>query len=189
MKYKTKLEQEFPALGKKQVEEDGFGHMVEDELEVDDKVPESEEKNIDPTTQTDQDNILKVNPEDFDYDETNDIMKPRNLEAFNQMVEKHPSVDKLKRDQKREEKVTNLKKKILATLKVKNRRERDLSCDSVRSGCSGWGLGGASSDREQSSERGETRHRSDDDENEPESKKIVKRSKSLLQPPKIVLSQ
>ena len=130
-----------------------------------------------------------MNPNDFAYDEVNDIMKPRNVDAFNQMIEKHPLVDKLKRDKKREEKVTNLKKKVIATLKVKERRERDLSCDSVRSGCSGWGQGEASSDREKSSERGETRHRSDDDDNGPLPKKTLKKSKPLLQPPKIVLSK
>ena len=54
--------------------------------------------------------MLKVSPDDFDYDEKNDIMKPRN--AFDLMVEKHPSVDKLKRDNKREGKVANLKKKF-----------------------------------------------------------------------------
>ena len=33
MKYKQKLEQDFPALGQRKVEDDGFGHMIEDEPE------------------------------------------------------------------------------------------------------------------------------------------------------------
>ena len=95
-----------------------------------------------------EENVLKVNPDDFDYDEKNDIMKPRNAFAY---VEKHPSVDKLKRDNKREGKVANLKKKILDTLKVEEKKKRDLSVESVRSGCSDWGNDGAGSvsDREQ----------------------------------------
>ena len=70
------------------------------------------------------------------------IMKPRNVAAFDQMVEKHPSVDKLKRDSKHEGKVDNLKKKILDTLKVEEKKKSDLSVESVRSDCSGWGNDG-----------------------------------------------
>ena len=97
MKYKIKLEQEFPCLGGKKVQDDGFGHMVETaEPAMEDKedivLEESTEKSISLEEKT-----LIVNPDDFDYDEKNDVMKPKNLEAFNQMVEKHPLVDKLKK--------------------------------------------------------------------------------------------
>ena len=108
------------------------------EPEVDDKVIVVEDSKVDPTVE-DNTNILKVNPADFDYDVDNDTMKPRNVEEFDNMVEKHPTVDKLKRDDKRESKVANLKKKILDTLKVEEKKKRDLSCDSVKSDCSGWG--------------------------------------------------
>jgi hypothetical protein len=137
--------------------------MVESvEPEVEDKELEVKNNKADLTPQNMQaaEDILKVNPEDFVYDADDDIMKPKDLEAFDQMVEKHPTVDKLKRDNKREGKVPNLKKKFLDTLKVEERKKRDLSCDSVKSDCSGWGQGGVGSDREKSpGNRGETRHR------------------------------
>ena len=139
-----------------------------------------------------EENVLKVNPDDFDYDEKNDIMKPRNPAAFDQMVEKHPSVDKLKRDNKREGKVANLKKKILDTLKVEEKKKRDLSVESVRSGCSDWGndRAGCVNDREKSpASRGSTRARSDDEESAGKPKKSFRPSRSILKPPKIVLSQ
>ena len=135
-------------------------------------------------------NILQVDPNDFDYDVASDTLKPRNLEAFEQMIEEHPSVHTLKRDDKREGKVANLKKKILDTLKVEERKKRDLSCDSVKSDCSGWGLGGAGSDRDKSpGSRGETRHRSEDEEMESQVKKSMRKSRKILKPPKIVLSK
>ena len=96
-----------------------------------------EDSKVDPTVE-DNTNILKVNPADFDYDVDNDTMKPRNVEEFDNMVEKHHTVDKLKGDDKRESKVANLKKKILDTLKVEEKKKRDLSCESVKSDCSGW---------------------------------------------------
>ena len=62
----------------------------------------------------------------------------------------------LKRDNKRDQRVASLKEKVLNTLKVSEKKKRDLSCESVRSGCSGWGPGGTSSDRDLSSDsRGE----------------------------------
>jgi hypothetical protein len=120
------------------VEDDGFSHMVEILVpEVDNKVMVVDDSKVDPTVE-DNTNILKVNPADFDYDVDNDTMKPRNVEEFDNMVEKHPTVDKLKGDDKRESKVANLKKKILDTLKVEEKKKRDLSCESVKSDCSGW---------------------------------------------------
>ena len=106
------------------------------------------------------------------------------------MIEEHPSVHTLKRDNKRDGKVANLKKKILDTLKVEEKKKRDLSCDSIRSDCSGWGLGGAGSDRERSpGSRGETRQRSEDEEPESQVKKSMRKSRTILKPPKIVLSK
>ena len=117
-------------------------------------------------------------------------MKPRNVEEFDNMVEKHHTVDKLKGDDKRESKVANLKKKILDTLKVEEKKKRDLSCESVKSDCSGWGQGGANSDRERSLDiRGEIRNRSEDEELEPKAKKTLRKSRQLLRPPKIILKQ
>ena len=133
-------------------------------------------------------NVLKVNPSDFDYDEVNDTILPKNVQDFDKLIEEHPSVNTLKRDDKRESKVSNLKKKILDTLKVEEKKRRDLSCESVKSGCSGWGQGGEGSDRELSPSRGATRPRSDDEE---DSKPLKSRrqSRPVLKPPKIVLSQ
>ena len=71
------------------------------EPEVDDKVIMVEDSKVDPTVE-DNTNILKVNPADFEYDVDNDTMKPKNVDEFDNMVEKHPTVDKLKRDSKRE---------------------------------------------------------------------------------------
>ena len=67
MKYIIKLEQEFPSLGRKKVDEGGFGHMVETAgPAIEDKdliLEESTEVNI-PL----EENIPKVHPDDFDYD-------------------------------------------------------------------------------------------------------------------------
>ena len=135
--------------------------------------------------QGDEENILKVDPNDFEYDELNDTMKPKNIEAFNSLVNKHPSVNKIRQDNKREQKIENLKEKVLDTLKVSERRGRDLSCESVRSGCSGWG------DRDRSTDsRGEVRPRSEDDEPSlTQPKKSYRKSRSLINPPKIVVTQ
>ena len=194
MKYKLRLEQDFPALGRKKCEDDGFGHMIEEvESEIDSKDVDREEAKkdtVDLADKKEEDNILKVNPEDFDYDEVNDIVKPRSAKAFDDLVEKHPSVDKLKRDNKRDMKVAELKKKILDTLRVEEKKKRDLSCESVRSGCSSWGNGGAGSERDRSSDsRGEIRMRSDDENPGPKPKKSQRKTRSLLKPPKIVISQ
>ena len=130
-------------------------------------------------------NILNVDPNDFMYDETSGIVRPKSLEQFDQLIEKHPSVNKLRRDDKRDGKVANLKKKVLNTLKVDEQKKRDLSCDSIKSDCSAWGNDG-NSDTEI---RGETRNRSDDETIEPDRKKQVRQSRQLLKPPKIVLTK
>ena len=57
MKYKNQLEKEFPSLGKKKLEDDGFSHMTEEF--------ETEEHELEITGKTNDDNILKVNPNDF----------------------------------------------------------------------------------------------------------------------------
>ena len=162
--------------------------MVEPvESELEDK--EVVESNMVAATNS-EDNILQVDPNDFEYDVTSDTMVPLNLEAFEKMIEEHPSVHTLKRDDKRDGKVANLKKKILNTLKVNERKTRDLSCESVKSDCSGWGHGGSASDREKSPDiRGATRPRSDDEDNEPEAKKSQRISRTILRPPKIVISK
>ena len=97
MKYRDKLEQEFPALGKKNLEDDGFSHMTED---LEDKDNELEENFVE--------NSLTVNPDDFEYDEDTDLLKPKDQVAFDELLDKHPSVNKLKRDNKREQKIANL---------------------------------------------------------------------------------
>ena len=116
MKYKQKQEKEFPTLGKKKTEIDGFVHMVEEEEPFDDESTNSDDKQ-------EELNILKVNPDDFIYDDKNDTIVPKSLDDFDNLVEKHPSVNKLKRDNKREEKVAKLKGKVLDTLKVRERRK------------------------------------------------------------------
>ena len=186
MKYKIKVEQEFPALGRKKVDEDGFEHMVEtvENDAVHETVNQEQKAEA-------KDNILKVNPGDFEYDEVNDTILPKNIKAFDQMIEEHPSVNTLRRDDKRDSKVANLKQKIFDTLKVEEKKKRDLSCESVRSDCSGWGHGGGTSDRDISPiSRGETRPRSEgDDEEISKPQKSRRQSRAVLRPPKIVLSQ
>ena len=124
MKFKQKHEQEFPACGsRRKVEDDGFGHMVEEELEEVDE-------EIEPLT-TSSENILKVDPSDFVYDEVTDTIKPVDVKAFEVLVENHPYVYKLKRGDKRDDKIAGLKTKVLDTLKVKERRNRDLTASKV----------------------------------------------------------
>ena len=183
-----KQELDFPALGKKLTEDDGFGHMVEEEcLELDEVAA--------PLDQGDllKGNILEVNPEDFEYDAEQDEMVPKDKEAFEKLVEMHPTVNKLKRDTNRDQKVSNLKEKVLATLKVNERRKRDWSCESVKSGCSGWGSGAVVNERSNSTDsRGRVRERSDDSDEEsqqPKSDKLPRKSRSVLKPPKIILTQ
>ena len=68
------------------------------------------------------------------------------------------------------------------------RRKRNLSCDSVKSECSGWDPG----PRDRSSEsRGRTRNRSNDSDDEschPRSKKGANKECKYLRLPKIILS-
>ena len=126
MKYKQKQEMEFPTLSKKKPVEDSFGHMVEEEDSLDDGLDP-----IVPENKNDEATFLKVDPDDFVYDAKNDTIVPKNVDAFENLVEHHPSLNKLKRDNKRDEKVAKLKGKVLDTLKVVERKKRDLSCDSV----------------------------------------------------------
>ena len=67
MRYKLKQEQEFPALSKRKVEDDGFGHMVEEDTDVFEDKPVLEEI---------EEPVLQVDPADFDYDETTKTIKP-----------------------------------------------------------------------------------------------------------------
>ena len=127
------------------------------------------------------------------YDEDNDQMIPKNKEAFEKLVEMHPTVNKLKRDVNRDEKVANLKAKVLETLKVNEKKKRDLSCESVKSGCLGWDSGAAESERRSADgSRSRTRNRSgnsDDESNQSKPSKQARKSRTFLQPPKIILSQ
>ena len=185
MQYRQKIEQEYPALGRKKVEDDGFGHMVEP---VESEMENKEVSNT--VTDKPEENILKVDPNDFQYDETSDTIIPLNIEAFEKLIEEHPSVHTLKRDDKRDGKVAKLKEKVLDTLKLDERKKRDLSCESIKSDCSGWGHSGSLSDREKSPDvRGATRLRSEDDEPVPDAKKSLRNSRSTLRPPKIVISK
>ena len=196
MKYKLKQEQEFPALSKKNVEDDGFGHMVEedtDDLEEstgEQLKKENEDASSKVDTQETAEPALKIDPTDFDYDETNNTIKPKNKKAFESLIEHHPTVDKLRRGDKRDKKVAGLKAKVLDTLKVAERRKRNLSCDSVRSDCSGWGDENFR-ERELStdSSQGRVRKRSEDDFADLEPKKSNRQTKPILLPPKIILSQ
>lgn len=188
MQFKQKKETDFPALGRKLTEYDGFGHMIEEEVNDHDEDVSANLNQINPSDC----NILKINPEDFEYDEDNDEMIPKNTEAFEKLVEMHPTVNKLKRDKHRDTKVANLKAKVLQTLKVNERKKRDLSCDSIRSGCLGWNQETGGSDRDASTDsRGKTRARSDDSDEDllhPKSDKQARKSRSFLKPPKIILS-
>ena len=106
------------------------------------------------------------------------------------IVENHPSVHKLKRGDKREEKITGLKAKVLQTLKVTERKKRSLSCENIRSGCSGWGMEETSLNRDKSTDsRGSVRNRSEDEENPKAPKKLNQQKKPILNPPKILISQ
>ena len=186
MKYMQKLEQDFPALGQRRVEDDGFGHMIEDEPEdLDDDGEALEVDSGEPT-----DNTLKVDPTDFVYDENSDTITPLNLNDFDELVEKHPSVNKLRRGDKRDEKVAGLKAKVLQTLKVTERKRRSLSYDSIKSDCSGWGGDENGLERDLSSgSRGSIRKRSEEESNPGGAKKSLKKSKLILKPPKIVITK
>ena len=129
--------------------------------------------------------VLKVNPADFDYDETSDTVKPKDTNAFDTLIEHHPTVHKLKRGDKRDKKVAGLKAKVLDTLKVAEKKKRHLSCDSVKSDCSGWG---ENDYKERNPSRGRVRQRSEESKDQ-ESKKSKSLKKTVLLPPKIILSQ
>ena len=182
MKYKQKQEMEFPTLSKKKTVVDSFGHMVEEEDSLDDGLDP-----IVPENKNDEATFLKVDPDDFVYDAKNDTIVPKNVDAFENLVEHHPSLNKLKRDNKRDEKDAKLKGKVLDTVKVVERKKRNLSCDSVKSWTSDWG---STSDREKSSERGSTRPRSEDSDPEHHKpNKTLRKSRAVLLPPKIIVSK
>ena len=189
MKFKLKKEQEFPALSRRNVEDDGFGHMVEEEadnLEDDDSI-KTDDLEVKRDSLPLPGNILKVDPGDFEYDLKSDTVKPKNKKAFDNLVEQHPTVHTLRRGDNRDKKVAGLKAKVLDTLKVAERRKRALSCESLKSECSGWGVDDCS--RERSGSRGQVRPRSEDEHSDLGSKKHTSQTKPILQPPKIVLSQ
>ena len=185
MEYKIKLEKEYPALTRRAVEDDGFGHMVEEETN------EAEDINTDPLVNEPQENAppenLLVNPEEFDYDPISDTIKPRDEKAFDNLVEQHPAVNTLKRGNNRDRKIAGLKAKVLDTLKVVERKKRDLSCESIESECAGWSQD--ENFRERSLSRGTIRARSDDEGQGKENKKQNREYKNLPIPPKIVISK
>jgi hypothetical protein len=158
--------------------------MVEEEI---DDLEDNEHSKVDDPPVKPPGNILKVDPADFDYDQKSDTIKPKNKKAFDKLVEQHPTVHTLRRGDNRDKKVAGLKAKVLDTLKVAERRKRDLSCESLKSECSGWGVDDNS--RERCGSRGQVRPRSEDEESVMLAKKLNIQTKSLLQPPKIVLSQ
>ena len=107
MKFKQKQEQEFPVLTKKKVEDDGFGHMVEEETETE-ELEATKDLN---QTGGGAGNVLKINPIDFDYDQSTDTVKPKNEKAFDNLVEQHPTVHTLERGDNRDKKIAGLKLK------------------------------------------------------------------------------
>ena len=147
---------------------------------------EEVDEEIEPLT-TSSENILKVDPSDFVYDEVTDTIKPVDVKAFEVLVENHPSVHKLKRGDKRDDKIAGLKTKVLDTLKVKERRNRDLSCDSIKSDCSGWSM---SSNRDKSTDsRGSVRCGSEEDLTLHAAKKPHKSRSPTIKPPTILVSK
>ena len=166
--------------------------MVEEEADL--EVSEAIEKEFDEVPHNDlPEPTLEVNPADFVYDEKTDTVSPKNQKNFDDLVQLHPTVHKLKRGDTRDKKVENLKTKVLQTLKVVERRRRDLSCESVKSSCSLWDQDEQSKTRDLSTEsRGSVRQRSSDSEEDlPKSKKAQHQSRSrrCLQPPKILLTK
>ena len=115
-------------------------------------------------------------------------MKPLNVTTFEELVEKHPSVHKLKGGDKRDEKIAGLKAKVLQTVKATERKKRSLSCESIKSGCSGWGGDEANLDRDYSADR-RTRNRSEDESIPQVAKKPHRQGRPILQNPKILISK
>ena len=145
-----------------------------------------DEEEGDPVEDT---NILKVNPSQFVYDEQTDSVNPINSTAFDKLVESHPSVHKLRRGDKRDEKIAGLKSKVLDTLKVKERRKRDLSAESVKSECPGWDMDETKHREKSTDSRGSVRPRSEDDHSIQVSKKLHHQARPPLKPPKILISE
>jgi hypothetical protein len=83
-------------LTKKKVEDDGFGHMVEEDIEDKEAEVQIEEIPSKLDQQESKEPVLQVNPADFDYDETCNIIKPKYTVAFDTLIENHPSVHKSK---------------------------------------------------------------------------------------------
>ena len=132
--------------------------------------------------------FLKVNPANFIY-EKEDNVQPKDFKEFDKLIEQHPAVHTLIRGDKRDQKIAGLKSKVLDTLKVEERKKRDLSCESLKSECSGWEREEGSEEREASTDgRGNIRLREDDEESG-QPKKTQRTSRLLLRPPKIVISK
>ena len=86
MKYKQKKDQDFPALGQRKVEDDGFGHMIEEDVED----PDQDKVNGNSKGETAKDlqeDILKIDPSDLIYDENTDTVKPVDVKAFEELVD------------------------------------------------------------------------------------------------------
>ena len=70
------------------------------------------------------------------------------------------------------------------------RRKRDLSCDSMKSSSSDWGVDETSRNRDLSTgSRGSTRARSDSEDDTNHPNKAARHSRSLLKPPKILITK
>ena len=108
MRFKLKQEQEFPALSKRNVVDDGFGHMVEEDVDEVEEFTEDQATKCDVDSEEIEEPVLKVNPADFDYDETSDTVKPKDTNAFDTLIEHHPTVHKLQKE------VINVTRKLLA---------------------------------------------------------------------------
>ena len=190
MRFKLKQEQDFPALSRKErkVEDDGFGHMVEEDAEIEETEIPKEDLTVSDQNSEASGIVLKVNPTDFDYDQSTDTVKPKDTKAFDTLVEQHPTVHTLRRGDDRDKKVAGLKAKVLDTLKVAERRKRDISSDSLKSECSGWDVDDNFRDR--STSRGRVRPRSEDEYSELDAKKLQgQQKKPTSKPPKILLSK
>ena len=111
------------------------------------------------------------------------MVKPKNLKSFDDLVELHPTVHKLKRGASRDERIKNLKTKVLQTLKVKERRHRELSGESVKSNCSTRDRAGSTDSR------GSVRARFGSEEDLPDPTKAQHQSRSRIKLPKILLTQ
>ena len=139
-----------------------FSHMVEGEDDQVELHVTDHPSNQDTPVSDSIENILKVNPADFEYDEITDTVKL-----------------KLKRGAICDEKIVHLKSKVLQTLKLVERRKRDLSCESVKSTSSNWDVDDTSRARDSSTvSRGCVRNRSESEDDLPDEKKTQHQSRS-----------